>query len=70
MKIFDENIGKYISKRKMNRNSISDAAILLETISKLQGGKLIPKGVYKFSTFEEADEWALKMIAGIQGRQS
>lgn len=70
MKIFDENIGKYISKRKMNKNSISDAAILLETISKLQGGKLIPKGVYKFSTFEEADEWALKMIAGIQGRQS
>lgn len=69
MKMFDENIGKYVSKRKIKKGSLSDAAILLDTISKLQGGKIIPKGVYKFSSFEEADEWALKMIASIHGRR-
>ncbi len=68
MKIFDEEIGKFVSKRKIKKDSLSDASILLDTISKLQGEKIIPKGVYRFLSFKEADEWAMKMIAGIRER--
>lgn len=68
MKLFDDEIVKLVSKRKIKENSLSDIAILLDTISKLQGGRIIPKGVYKFLSFKEADEWAMKMIADIHER--
>lgn len=63
MGTFDEKIGKHVTKRNAPADPLLNAAILLDTISRLQGGKLFPKGVYKFSSFKEADKWALKMMA-------
>ncbi len=63
MGTFDEKIGKCVTRRNATADPLLNAAILLDTISRLQGGKLFPMGVYKFSSFEEADKWALKMMA-------
>lgn len=41
-----------------------NANVLLHTMRQLRGGKgICPRGVYRFKTFEEADEWMIKMIA-------
>lgn len=60
---FDERIGKTVTRRTGTPDAIKDAAILLDTISRLRPGPICPKGVWRFRTFEEADAWALKMIA-------
>jgi hypothetical protein len=44
--------------------TLDNAEILLNTMRQLRGGRgICPRGVYRFKTFEEADEWMLKMIA-------
>jgi hypothetical protein len=41
-----------------------NANILLHTMRQLRGSRgICPRGVYRFKTFEEADEWMIKMIA-------
>lgn len=53
---------KTATKRKLTVDSISDARILLRTIQSLRCKELVPKGVFRFKTFEEADEWMIKMM--------
>jgi hypothetical protein len=44
--------------------TLENARVLLRTMRQLRGGKgICPRGVYRFKTFEEADEWMIKMIA-------
>lgn len=44
--------------------TLENAEILLQTMRQLRGGKgICPRGVYRFKTFKEADEWMMKMIA-------
>jgi hypothetical protein len=44
--------------------TLENAETLLNTMRQLRGGRgICPRGVYRFKTFEEADEWMLKMIA-------
>lgn len=44
--------------------SSKESAVWLNTIRQLRGNKgICPRGVYKFKTFEEANEWVYKMIA-------
>lgn len=44
--------------------TLENATILIDTMRQLRGGRgICPRGVYRFKTFEEADEWMLKMIA-------
>lgn len=43
-------------------------AVAVDAMQKLanalrQGRPLVPKGVWRFKSFEEADEWLLKMMA-------
>ena len=33
------------------------------TMNRLRGNALIPRGVYRFASHEEADEWMIRMIA-------
>jgi hypothetical protein len=45
-----------------HRNLVS-AAPLLELAVRLRAGKLlIPRGLHRFHSFEEADEWSLRMM--------
>ncbi|MCI0697811.1 hypothetical protein L0337_38160 [candidate division KSB1 bacterium] len=44
--------------------TLENVTILIDTMRQLRGGRgICPRGVYRFKTFEEADEWMLKMIA-------
>lgn len=57
MKIVGKRSGKIDSSPK-------EVNILLNTVRQLRGNKgICPKGVYKFKSFEEANEWMYKMIA-------
>ncbi|MDZ7362081.1 MAG: hypothetical protein ONB46_15350 [candidate division KSB1 bacterium] len=44
--------------------TLENANTLLKTMQRLRGSKgICPRGVYRFKTFEEADEWMMKMLA-------
>jgi hypothetical protein len=54
---------KEISSRTRVENPLRDAAILQRTLNRLRGCGLIPKGVYRFHTHEEAEEWMMRQMA-------
>lgn len=56
---------KVVGRRKIGRTtSLEDADRLLRTAWAIRGtDKLVPKGLYRFRTFEEADEWMKQMMA-------
>ncbi len=60
---------KIVTKRKGTVDFISDARILLKTIQQLRGKELVPKGIFCFKTFEEADEWMIKMMVNTLARR-
>ena len=44
--------------------TLENASLLQTTLRQLRGGRgICPRGVYRFRTFEEADEWMIKMVA-------
>ncbi len=50
--------------RRLPPKGLEQADKLFKLVLELRGDKpFIPKGVYKFKTFEEAQEWSLKMMA-------
>lgn len=59
---------KVVTKRHGEEPVVEGAKRLLKTISDLRGEALIPKGVYRFSTFKEADEWMTREIASTHAR--
>lgn len=56
---------KVLTKRMAKSDPIRDASILQRTINKLRNFALIPKGVYHFNSFEEANQWLIRKIASI-----
>lgn len=51
-------------RRQPPKPSWQEANRWLHTIAHLRGGKgICPKGVFRFKSFEEADEWMIKMLA-------
>lgn len=61
---------KRLSHRVEGENTLRDAEILLRTINRLRGHELIPRGLYRFATHEEADEWMLREMARTHARRS
>jgi hypothetical protein len=57
-----------ISRRPEGEDTIQDAAILQRTVNRLRGVGLIPRGVYRFATHEEADEWMIRTMAETHAR--
>jgi hypothetical protein len=59
-----ENGMKVVGRRKIGRTTPEDADRLLRTAWAVRGtDKLAPKGVYRFKSFEEADEWMRRTMA-------
>ena len=55
---------KVVGRRHPPRGGLEAAANLLRAVVELRKGKpFIPKGVYRFKTHEEKDEWTRKMLA-------
>ena len=61
----EQPIGKIVGRRKTTRTTLEDADQLLRTAWALRGtDKLVPGGLYRFETFEEADRWTWKTSPG------
>jgi len=55
---------KIVGKRKKGNANLVTAAPFLELARSLRGSKpFIPKGVYRFSSFEESQQWSIRMMA-------
>ncbi len=61
----DDPVVKTYGKRQPPADSFEAGMALQKTGADLMrslGHRLVPRGVYRFKTFEEADEWMEKMI--------
>lgn len=55
---------KVVGRRRPPSGGINAAANLLELAVALRKGKpFIPRGVWRFKSFEEKDAWTLKMLS-------
>ena len=55
---------KVVGKRTVGKTSPEDADRLLRTAWAVRRtDKLAPRGLYRFRTFEEAEEWMTRMMA-------
>ena len=55
---------KIVGKRKKGKSDLTTAAPFLDLVRSLCGSKpFIPKGVYRFSSFEESQQWSIRMMA-------
>lgn len=61
----EERIGKTVGRRKIQDGFRFGMQLQKVAGSHLRasGGGLVPKGVYRFNSHEEADEWMIKMLA-------
>ncbi|MBM4167071.1 MAG: hypothetical protein FJ218_09185 [Ignavibacteria bacterium] len=58
----DEKI-KVVGKRKIGKKDLLSLNNLFKLVIVLRKDKpFIPRGVYKFKSFEESQEWTLKMM--------
>jgi len=61
---------KRVRGRRQGDDVLRDIEILQQTLNELRGCGLIPKGVYRFRSHEEADEWMIRTIAETHARHS
>jgi len=61
---------KRVAGRREQEDVLRDIDILQDTMNQLRGCGLIPKGVYRFQTHEEADEWMMRQIAANHARHA
>jgi hypothetical protein len=59
--------GMKVVSRRAAGYPLDDAARLQRTLRGLRGG-LVRRGVYRFSSFEEADAWMMSQIASTAAR--
>lgn len=61
---------KRIPGRRQGDDVLRDVDILQQTLNDLRGCGLIPKGVYRFRSHKEADEWMIREIAANHARHT
>ncbi|MFY9268219.1 MAG: hypothetical protein WAO55_00550 [Candidatus Manganitrophaceae bacterium] len=56
---------KVVGKRRWKETETEkEYDVLLKTLQAIRGKQgICPKGVYRFGTFEEADQWMIRMVA-------
>lgn len=62
----EESIERVVGRRQPAQNALaSTASTKADSVAwqKALGGVRIPRGVYRFKTHEEADQWLWRMIA-------
>ena len=54
---------KIVGRRRESRGGVEQANGFLKLVVALREGRpLVPRGVYRFRSHEEADAWMLKML--------
>ena len=62
---------KVVGTRRIDTSSMADQAALARTAALVRGtAHLAPRGVYRFSSFDEADAWMTRMLLRTHERQS
>lgn len=61
---------KTVGVRRVGLSSWQEIDRLLETAAGIRGAPLVPRGVYRFSTFEEAHAWMIRMTARTHARHA
>ena len=59
---------KVVTRRPPGEDVLRDVAILQRTMNRLRGPALVPRGVYRFATHEEADAWMTRQIVATHAR--
>ena len=62
----EERIDRWVGRRAPAPDSLRAGMLLQETSAQLHHSfrhRWMPKGVYRFKTHEEAEEWMIKMLA-------
>ncbi len=59
---------KRISRRREGEDVVRDVSILQRTMNRLRGKALVPRGIYRFDSHEEADAWMMKQIVANHAR--
>jgi hypothetical protein len=70
---FEENIEKLVGKRTAPADSFAAGMKLQETALQFHnslGLLLAPRGVYRYKTHEEADEWMMRMLTRNKTKKS
>ena len=58
---------KVVTKRFGKEDPIKDTEIMQRTFNRLRGNALVPKGVFRFSSMKEADQWMMEKIMNTHG---
>ena len=62
---------KVVGHRDPSAPPLADQAALARTAALVRGtARLVPRGVYRFASFDEADAWMTKMLLRTHERQS
>ncbi|MES1244320.1 MAG: hypothetical protein ABUT39_22125 [Acidobacteriota bacterium] len=61
---------KRVPGRRQGDNILRDIDILQRSLNELRGCGLIPRGIYRFHTHGEADEWMMRQIAANHARRT
>ena len=61
---------KIVSRRAPGARILDDVEHLQRALNQLRGHALVQRGLYRFSSFEAADEWMTSQIAHTAARQS
>lgn len=61
---------RVIESKKRKKSLLLDVKILQKTMIALRGKDLVPKGVYRFKTFAEANEWMIQNIVSTLAHRS
>jgi hypothetical protein len=61
---------KSVGKRKAAGQALNDQGRLARTAVALRGAGLVPRGVYRFRSFEEADAWMTTMMLRSRARRN
>ena len=59
---------KRVPGRREGEDVLRDIDILQRTLNELRGCGIIPRGVYRFQSHREADEWMMRQIAATYAR--
>ena len=55
---------RVVGKRRFDGSALEDQGRLARTVAVLRGAPgLVPRGLYRFKSFEEADAWMIRALA-------
>lgn len=60
---------KTVSRRARKTSALRDAKALQRTINRLRGHALVPRGVYRFTSHKDSQQWMIKTMARTHARQ-